>query len=254
MKEDNDRIQRKKGLLDRVLSSISFMVDEDTNTRDQRRSARLFCRHEVSYVDEYGSKGVAYLVDISKKGLQIETSSKIRKGVTLAVAAPEEESLDRTAPFMAKVRWCRRGEDRKFRVGLALPPGAEDDPHWLESLLHQLGYSEQEGQRREHIRAVGRIPGQLTPEGNEADRLEVEVQNLSMGGALIKSQQSLQRNSHFELQIGPLEDLPELKLSGTILRIVEKPDHLLYPSRFRLNGDRDEKVLREYILKLDGRD
>ena len=254
MTNDNPRTNRKRGFLEKLLSSINFLVKEDVNTKDQRRDARIECRYEVSYVDEFGTSGTGTLIDISRKGLQMESPVKVRKGVTLAIKAPEDETLDRTAPFMAKVCWCRKGEEG-YRVGLALPPGVEDDPHWLESLLHQLDYSVEEGQRREHIRAAGQIPGRITPlSPEEREPFEVEVRNLGMGGALLKSQQLLARDSQFELRVGPHADLPELALRGTILRVVEKSDHVLYPCRFRTSEEPEDDLLREYILKLSGRD
>lgn len=257
MKNDDGRSKRKEGLLSRLMSSLNFMVSDEPSTRDQRGSARINCRYEVTFVDEFGKKGSGYLIDISKSGLQMETGNRLRKGVTLALQAPDDEKLDRTAPFMAKVRWTRKGKDGIHRIGLALPPGVEDDPHWLEALLHQLGYTEDEGQRRQHIRASSQIPGVLTPvteTDKQAGSFEVAILNLGMGGALLKSQVPLAKNSQFHLVLGPFEDLPEIKLFGSVLRVMEKSDHVLYPSRFRAQEERDEKILEEYILKLSGMD
>jgi PilZ domain len=254
MKDDDDRSQRKKRLMDRVLSAINFMVSEDLNTQEQRISPRVDCRYEVSYVDENGMKGVGYLIDISKKGIQLETSRKIKKGITVALKAPESEVLDRTAPFMAKVQWTRKGPEGSFRAGLALPPGADEDPHWLESLLHQLGYTDDGTQRRHFIRASSEISGQLCVHESD-ETCEVEVLNLGMGGALLKTPSELPKDGQFQLTVGPFEDLPPLSLSGTILRVVEEPDrdYRLYPSRFRPTEDRDTNILQEYILKFSDR-
>lgn len=257
MKEHEGRSQRKEGLLGRLISSLNFMLSDRLSTRDQRQTARVTCRYEVSYVDEFGIRGTGQLVDVSKTGLQMETDRKLRKGVTLAIRAPDDESLDRTAPFMARVCWCKKTGPGFFRAGLSLPSGVESDPHWLEALLHQLNYTEDQGQRREFIRAETQILGRLTPvsEQHEAgSEVEVSVLNLGMGGALIKSPELFSKNGQFQLIIGPYEDLPELELSGTFLRIVKKDDHTLYPSRFRAKQDHQEKVLEEYILRLSGLD
>lgn len=257
MKNDDGRVKRKESLLSRVISSLSFMLSDTLSTRDQRQAARISCELAVTFVDEFGVRGEGAIVDVSKSGLQLVTDKKLRKGVTLAVRAPDDESLDRTAPFMAKTRWCRKSEDGRFRVGLLLPPGVENDPHWLESLLHQLGYTEDDGQRREYIRAETQITGQITPVDDRNDSgasFEISVLNLGMGGALLKSQVPLSKNGQFHLTIGPYEDLPELRLFGTVLRVVEKADHILYPSRFRAREEHEEKVLEEYILKLSGMD
>jgi hypothetical protein len=247
------RFERKQGLLTRILSSINFLVTEDTGTAEMRNAARIECRAEVAYIDENGSGGKGYLVDISKTGLQLETEKKLSKGITVALNAPDDDTLDRTAPFMAKVRWTGKGKAGTYRAGLALPPGTEEDPHWLESLLHQLGYTEDGTQRRRFIRADSAIGGRLTPQAEDSEAIDVKVLNLGMGGALLRADESLPRNLQFELVIGPHEDLPELSLDGTILRVIEKSQFSLHPSRFATADEREVEILKEYILKLGGR-
>lgn len=138
------RFQRKQGLLNRILSSINFLVTEDSGTRDLRSSARIDCRAEVAYVDEKGVAGEGFLVDISRTGLQIETEKKLPKGYTLALNPPNDDKVGEKPPFMARVRWTRKIEGGKFRAGLGLPPSVVEDEHWLEALLDHLGYNDAE--------------------------------------------------------------------------------------------------------------
>ena len=217
MTDDSQRFERKQGLLTKLLSSINFLVTENTSTRDTRGSARIECRAEVAYVEETGSRGKGYLVDISRTGLQLETESKLSKGRTV-FQQPEERA-------------------------------------WLESLLHQLGYTDDGSQRRRFIRADSAIEGQLTPEAEGSEPVMVKVLNLGMGGALLRADEALAQNLQFKLVLGPHEDLPELCLDGTVLRIIEKPDEgfVLHPSRFATSNEREEAILNEYILKLGGR-
>lgn len=249
--KDNRPTQKKGWKLTSLLSSISFLVTEDVDTRDKRRSPRLVCRCAIAYVDENGNRGSGFLVDVSRRGLQIETPVKVSKGLTLAIKAPEIESLDKTAPFMAKVRWTKKGEDGKYHAGLALPPGVEDDPNWLESLLEQLGYQDSEDQRRQFIRADSRLNAVLVLDEGDGNEHSVTVENLGMGGALINSAVAFPKDAQFHVTLGPVEDLPQVGLEGTILRVVEQPaeECYLHPSRFRPTEERDEKVLREYVLK-----
>ena len=251
MKQEKHTGDQKRGLLARLLSSINFMVTQDLSTKDKRQTPRIECRCEVEFVDENGKKGKGFLIDISKKGLQLETETRLAKGLTLAMKAPEEEMLDRTTPFMAKVRWTRKRHGQT-RAGLALPNGIEEDPNWLESLLNQLGYSEDGTQRREYIRATTEISGQLTLDDEDRTTQSVELLNLGMGGALIKSKTPLPKDCQFSLIVGPFEDLPILSLSGTVLRLVKKEgrDFDLFPCRFNPTEEKDADILQEYILKL----
>lgn len=249
MSQKADSTKRKQSFLNRLMSSINFLVTEDTNTSDQRTTPRIECRAEVDYVDENGSKGKGYLVDISRSGLQLETTKKLAKGLTLALNAPQGERLEKTAPFMARVRWTRKGKNGDFRAGLALPPGVEDDPHWLEALLSQLGYVDDGNQRRRFIRSDSDLLGRLKPSDGNSAEVPVKVLNLGMGGALLRSDQILAPNLQFGLVVGPYQDLPSITLNGTILRAIENEESFhLYPTRFSLADERESAVLQEYIL------
>lgn len=254
MTKEVDRIQRKQGLLAKLVSSISFLVTEDTKTHDQRNSPRIECRAKISYVDQHGNKGSGFLIDISKSGLQLETPTKLGKGLTLALNAPDEEILDQTTPFMAKVCWTTKGEGA-FRAGLALPSGVEDDPHWLESLLHQLGYTDDGSQRRRFIRSDSELTGVLSPSSDREGSTQVKVLNLGLGGALLRTSTPLAKNLEFHLQIGPYQDLPAVGVEGTVLRVVEKPEESLSLNsvRFNLSEEKDLAILKEYVLNLSGR-
>ena len=254
MTKEVNRIQRKQGLLSKLMSSISFLVTEDTKTQDQRNSPRIECRAEISYVDEHGIKGTGFLIDISKSGLQLETSTKLGKGLTLALNAPNDESLERTTPFMAKVCWSRKGQG-VFRAGLALPSGVEDDPHWLESLLHQLGYTEDGSQRRRFIRSDSELSGLLSPALDRENPIPVKVLNMGLGGALLRSNTALPKNLEFYLQIGPYQDLPAVGVEGSVLKVTEKPEEgfSLNSVRFSIAEEKELDILKEYILNISGR-
>lgn len=133
--------KRKQGVLTRLLGSLNFLVTEDSGTREMRACPRVEFRAEVTYVSQKGDNGTGFLVDISKTGLQLETDRKLAKGITLALNAPEHKEVEENIPFMARVKWTRK-VGKKFRAGLALPPSAVEDEHWLEVLLEKLGYRE----------------------------------------------------------------------------------------------------------------
>ena len=250
---------QKKGFLNRILSSIDFLVSPDLNTEDRRSVPRCPCNLKLTYVGESGVSGEAKLIDVSSKGIQIETDHPLNKNTAVALNSPQEQELEISSPLMTHVIWSNPSvaDDQNFRSGLALPDELEDEPTWLDSLLESLGYSYDGSQRRRHIRAEAAIAGKLIlDEDSEARTHDVSVLNLGMGGALIKAPDTLEKNQQFSLTVGPYRDLPEINLSGTILRIVGQTDddHILHPSRFRPLEERDEKLLREYILELIGSD
>lgn len=245
--------KQKKNLLTRILSSIRFLVNPELNTDDRRGEPRIPCLYRLTFVTDVGIKGEADLLDVSRNGLRVETDELHPKGTTMALNPPNEEELTVFSPLMAQVVWTNVTANDKYRLGLALPSGLADEETWLDSVLESLGYSESGPQRRQHIRAEGAIDGRMTMDEDESKTtILVSVLDLGMGGALIKCPETLEKNAQFSLLLGPYDDLPQIELQGTILRAVAKPEQglTLHPARFRPLDEREETLLREYILNL----
>ena len=242
--------RQKRGLLTRLLSSISFLIEPTLTTEDRRTVPRLPCSESVTFVSDTGASGTAELLEVSSRGLRLRTDIALTKGRTLALNPPDNKEL-KTAPLMARVVWSNPQGSSRQVVGLALPSELQDESTWLDSMLKSLGYTDDGSQRRQHIRAEAEIQGRLLLEGQtEEQRVEVSVLNLGMGGALFRCASTFPKDAQFQLSIGPHDDLPQLNLNGTILRIIEKEGFTLHPSRFRPLDERDDKILREYILNL----
>ncbi len=234
----------------RLLSSIKQLVDPTLPIEDRRGGGRLACSYESSFVTEHGETGRCEVVDVSRRGLQLITENPLAKGLTVAIKTPETLGSDAFASVMTKVMWTRKDQDQRFLSGVLLPPGIEDEETWLEAILSKSGYRDDGSQRRKFVRAESEISGRLALDGETP--FEVMVLNLGMGGALIKCEQSLPAERHFVLELGPFGDLPDIEISGTILRETDSNDGgpRLYSSRFGPLEKRRHSLLQEYILTL----
>lgn len=244
---DSGQQETRQGPLARLMNSIRGLVDPDLPVEDRRSAGRYPCELETSYVTEIGGTGQARVLDVSRRGLRLSTPASLGRGITVAVKPPA--ALDGAfPPLMARVMWSRKAEDG-YLCGLLLPPGTEDDQSWLEAYLSSQGLNPREPQRRKHVRADSDIPGLVSWEGRPA--LPVMVKNLSLGGALIRTPETLEKNSAFRLSIGPHADLPDLELSGVVLRQSggdeEGND---YSVRFGPLEQRRHTLLKEYIVSL----
>ncbi len=251
--EPTDESPRKKGMLARLLSSIQYLVEPKVGTEDRRSAPRLSCCYTVTFISENGRPGEAELSDVSSRGLRLKTQDPLSKGLTLALNAPSDEKIGQYPPLMARVVWSVRNSDGSYHHGLMVPTALADEESWLDKVLATMGYHDDGSQRRQHIRAQSEISGLLTLDDDPLQReIEVSIQNLGMGGALLRCPETLSANAQFSLVIGPYDDLPAVSLKGTILRVKEMPDSgfTLHPSRFRPLRNLDERVLKEYILKL----
>lgn len=239
----------KKGALSRLLLSIKNLVDPQLPLEDRREANRAPCSVRVEYLTESGLSANGQLLDISRRGLRMQTAVQLNKGLTLALKPPSILADNELAAVMAQVVWTsRKGE--AFFSGLLLPPGIEDEATWLKALITHLGYSHRNDQRREFVRTNASIPGYIYL--NNAEQLQVIIKNLSLGGALLNSKHEIAQGSSFSLQLGPLDDLPMLPLTGVILRSEGEHETGEYnhSSRFGPLEGRRHALLKEYILKL----
>lgn len=246
---DARRAETKKGALARLLSSIKFLVEPDLSVDDRRIAGRLACSLDTSYVTETGETGTGQVLDVSRRGLRMRTPVAVSKGLTIALKAPANLTEAAYAPLMAKVMWSSRDGD-SYLLGLLLPPGIEDEETWLEAYLISAGYNIEDPQRRKFVRAESELAGQLLLDAQPP--VEVLVLNLGLGGALLRSELSFDSNSPFRLQLGPHGNLPELVLSGSILRVSqnEGEDWYYHSTRFGPLEERRHTLLKEYIIKL----
>lgn len=243
------RSEAKKSALAHLLSSIRFLVEPELPIEDRRTAGRMDCNLDTSYVTQTGSSGNATVLDVSRRGLRVRTSTSVRKGITIALKPPPELAQGDYAPLMARIMWTSKDGDGCL-AGLLLPPGSENEQTWLEAYLVSKGYNIAEPQRRKFVRAESEIAGLLLQD--EQPDLEVLVLNLGLGGALLQTDHQLEKNSAFRLDLGPYADLPALEISGTILRHSRNEGEPWYyhSCRFAPLEERRHTLLKKYILKL----
>lgn len=241
--------ETKQGALARLLSSIKMLVDPQLPVEDRRHTGRMDCALDTGYSTEGGESGTAQVIDVSRRGLRIRSARPIAKGLTIALKAPSSMPEGDYSALMARVMWSTRDGD-SFLSGLLLPPGIQDQETWLEAFLVSKGYNLADPQRRKFVRADSELAGQLLLDAQPP--LQVLVLNLSLGGALIRSELAFEKQQAFRLQLGPHGDLPDLELSGTVLRHshTDGDNWHFHSTRFGPLETRRHSLLKEYILKL----
>lgn len=237
-----------KGPFGRLMSSLKALVEPELPLEDRRLSGRLETSLEVDYVTEQKISGRGLILDISRRGLRLRTDLPLSKGNSIAINAPEALQAY-FAPMMAQVMWTSRFSD-DYVYGLLLPPGLEFEESWVAAVMKQLGYEIASFQRRKYVRADSELPGILLLDAQPP--LSVTVLNLSMGGAMVSSEVVVESETPFRLQLGPHADLPELEVSGVILRNTpgEEEGQHIHSTRFGPLEKRRHSLLKEYIMNL----
>lgn len=238
----------KQGALSRIFSSIKFLVEPDIPVEDRRAGGRVECALSTSFVTVTGENHDCTVLDVSRRGLRVRTERSVAKGLSVAIKPPEPFA-EKHASLMARVMWSRKDDDGKYLAGLLLPPGHENEESWLEAYLLSKGHSASGPQRRKFLRADAELPGRLILKDDTM--VPVILLNLGLGGALIRCEPELEKMSPFKLRLGPHGSLPELELSGTILRLTTETDAFhLHSSRFGPLDARRHDLLKKYITSL----
>lgn len=241
-----------QGPFAKLLSSIKFLVDPVLPVDDRRISNRLDCSYQVHYLTDDNKHGQGELLDISRRGLRLRTDRQLAKGRTIALKSPKSLENEKVfPPVMARIVWACRETGGKFLAGLLLPTANINDETWVEELLTRLGYAD-DGQRRRHVRAEANLEGVWHLVGGA--EAEVLVLNLGLGGALIRAEDCYEKDSAFTLQLGPIGDLPEVELQGTVIKNApgdgDDQEFTYHSVRFRPLEKRRHALLKEYIIAL----
>ena len=237
-----------KGPFGRLMTSLKALVEPELPLEDRRLSGRLETSLEVNFVTEQERAGTGIVLDLSRRGLRLRTNLILNKGTSVAIKAPV--ALEPYySPMLAQVMWSSRKDD-DYIYGLLLPPGIEFEESWVAAVMDQLGYQISSFQRRKYVRADSELPGQLLLDAQPP--LPVTVLNLSMGGAMVSSEVVIESDTPFRLQLGPHADLPELEVSGVILRNTpgETEGKHVHSTRFGPLEKRRHSLLKEYIMNL----
>ena len=247
--EGKTRAEARQGALSRLFSSIKFLVEPDPPVEDRRGGGRLESALATSFVTENGDNYDCTVLDVSRRGLRVRTARPVGKGLSVAIKPPEQFA-ENHASLMARVMWSRKDDDGTPLAGLLLPPGNENEESWLEAYLLSKGHSASGPQRRKFLRADAELPGRLVGKDNKT--VAVTLINLGLGGALIRCEPELAKMSPFQLHLGPHGSLPELELSGTILRLTPSNGETfhLHSSRFGPLEARRHDLLKKYIVSL----
>lgn len=236
-----------QGPLGRLMKSLKSLVEPELPLEDRRLSGRLETNLDVDFTVENGIEGRGLVLDVSRRGLRMRTNVPMSKGASVAIKGPEGLQAY-FGPMMTQVVWLSQG-DEGYTYGLLLPPGTEFEDSWVAAIMEKLGYEISSFQRRKYVRADSELPGRLLLDAQPP--LPVTVLNLSMGGAMIGAEVVIGSDTRFRLQLGPHADLPELEVSGIILRnTTEVEGQHIHSSRFGPLEKRRHSLLKEYIMNL----
>ena len=163
--------------------------------RRQKLRVRTYIRLDMQV---RGEKSSAIVTDLSLSGMRIKTSFELEQGDVVEVAFPDSENRLRTGALKCDVVWITAlGPSGRttYEAGLSFEINAvERNDSWVKYVLEQLGFDQSKTfQKRKYLRASGQVPARIFTSDPE-QTMSGEVLNLGVGGALLASEKSLEKD------------------------------------------------------------
>lgn len=220
--------------------------------QDGRSRTRVLCRYPVMYSNaNMAEPARAYVVDIGVSGMRLEGTGKLKKGefifVTSAYPGLEHNKLE------CEVMWCRsRGSD--YSAGIRYVDTEENlKGSWVKVILQELGLGDETAfQRRQHVRIATTLRCEVRDLRSGRYLTDGKVLNLSVGGALVQSANTVEDGAQILCLIGPYSNYPTLSISAKNLntRYDEEEGCYLHSIQFSTLKPKDVKQVGKYVVNL----
>ena len=192
-------------MIGNLVSKIQALV-VGPSLADKRAQARAKCEIPVSCQTKSGAI-VCSLKDLSLRGAQLETNSKLARGSEVLLLPPKgSDSSDKAVK--SKVVWSKRYRGQYF-AGLRFQDGRSGG--WVQKLLRELGLSVRAPSQR---RRLIRFPSEMKAKALIHSKfIDVEILDLSLGGANIASPEPFTKDISVGLNIPKIPGCEALSFS-----------------------------------------
>ena len=224
--------------------------DPDWEFDERRDLVRMRCHYDVEYkYKNKRHKGI--IVDMSLTGMKLRCFQPPQVGDTVYITyeVPAVNIQNQTVP--CKVQWVRARE-RDFVQFVGLSYDASDEVlknSWVKMLLKQLGFSPDKiYQRRKYVRAECFVPVKVIYQ--RVQSMDGRLYNLGAHGALVEGRIALNVGELVELEVGPFEDLPPFRVTGTVVQRTNHHKNSMHGVKFSDLSDQTTQVLGRYMRHL----
>lgn len=232
----------------------SLVVGGPSDGDERRRLIRLKSRYPVNCnCGNVDIRGV--VTDMSMEGLQFLGNEALKPGTHVNLSLLQKAPAPSFAPVLCRVLWCRQYKlSGRHLAGMKY----DDTPanmtrSWVKKVLRELGFTENTiYQQRKKMRLITDDLDVHVGTVNVGTIGRGHVRNLGVGGVLIEVETAIPRALTLQLVIGPLGNLPVLKVDGTVLSHENhkaRQTHL-HRIRFDTMTPATVKLLGQYVIAL----
>ena len=205
-------------MLKQLLEGIkAFIMGGDLPTPEEsRQTPRVLCQYRANVragKDEYQ----ASVVDIGATGIGLEGGPKLKKGQQIQISYPMAREFVEENAVHLEVMWSRvREHDKQVLVGARYTDDLESlKRSWVFVLLEELGlYGDSTFQKRKYARLASAMKADLRDYDTGRHLTRGKVANLSLGGALIESEDKVKSGTKLLVLMGPHIDYPPSPFTG----------------------------------------
>lgn len=220
---------------------------------DRRDQVRLQCHYQVECklgADSFN----AVVLDIGINGCRLGVARKLEKDQEIFLSyKPGGVPVGRQR-LRCKAVWCHPDDTHGFLAGLVYADSPENVQHsWARRVLNELGFDPRTVVKRKAMRVDTTLPVvlQLLDHGRE---VHGTVENIGVGGALLRLAEPLEAGARLQLTVGPLSKMKELVLLGRVIKSRANEatdDGQLVGVRFLNHQNTPEiELLGKYVIRL----
>lgn len=244
--------------LSKLLEGLKGLVlgSDPLNPEESRVSPRILCQYRVN-MRNAGQDFKCSIVDLGTTGCRLEGVPKLEKGQHFLISYPFAEAFHEEHSFEVEVMWCRPSDfDDQLAAGVRyLKTGDQLSGTWVHTLLTEVGLLGEDGYRKRlHVRLNAHHKVFLRDVDSGRHILEGQVNNISIGGALVESENDLKTGRRVLALIGPNANFPTLSIHAKVVTSRRDPedDHHLLSLQFIDVGKDEMRELEGLVVSMLG--
>lgn len=213
---------------------------------ERRELVRVSCDYPVEC--KFGpTTRPGRVLDISLGGMKVECEARPAIGQDVRVSFGEPDSD--YEPVECEVGWLNAGEGKSNIMGLCFSRGDEGlGDSWVATLFKELGFNIDDlFQKRQFVRVDCDLKVKVKC-GSES--LEGRIANLGARGAFLEVSKSLEEGKEMTLCLGPLGNLRELTVPGTVRTARHENDRHFLGVEFKTLSDETASLVGDYLRLL----
>ncbi len=235
----------------------AFVIGGELPTPEESRFApRLLCQYRVNLLIRDQEEKCS-VVDIGTTGLRLENLPEVSKGERLWISYPLSTAFQADHGMEVEVMWTRVRPHDKIRVAGVRFVSDQLEGTWVRTLQEETGlHGNSTFQKRKHVRLATTLKAELRDLSTGRFLTQGKVNNLSVGGALIESPDSLKSGHQVMALVGPHLNYPTLSVHAKVLnsRADDEDGIFLHSIQFVDLTKKQLKTLERLVLKmLEGR-